>query len=137
MSEQPEVARPATMVEIARRPRWVLTLLVALGIAAAFAALGQWQLSRSFEGAELVDTSSEQVLPLEQVAQPDGTMTTVAIGQLVEVEADFVDGDSVILVDRLVESDRAAWVVAHAVTRGGGSIAVALGWAPDEDAAAA
>jgi hypothetical protein len=43
----------------------------------------------------------------------------------------------VVLVDRLIQSDRGSWVVAHAVTDEGVSIAVALGWAEDEDAAAA
>ena len=81
-------------------------------------------------------------MPLDTVATTGGPLTTDAVGQLVELDATYVAGDSVILVDRLVESERGCWVVAHAVVSGGAtgdgaSIAVALGWAADEDAAAA
>ena len=37
------------MLRMMLRPRWVLALLAALGIAAAFAILAQWQVSRAVE----------------------------------------------------------------------------------------
>lgn len=36
---------------VARRPRWIAALLLALGIAAGFAALGQWQIGRAVQTA--------------------------------------------------------------------------------------
>ncbi len=126
-----------TMFEIARRPRWIAALVLALAIAGGFAALGQWQLARSIESGMASEAESEVAEPLEAVATTGGPLTTDAIGQLVEFEATFVPGDSVVLVDRLTTSERGAWVVAHAVTGDGASVAVALGWAEDEDAAAA
>ena len=130
-----------TMFEVARRPKWIAALIFALAIAAGFAALGQWQLARSVEGGVITDVGSEVTVPLESVATINETLTTDAVGQLVDLDATYVPGDSVILADRLVESDRGYWVVAHAVVSGGAtgdgaSIAVALGWAADEDAAA-
>ena len=131
-----------TMFEVARRPKWIAALIFALAIAAGFAALGQWQLARSVEGGVSTDVGSEVTVPLESVATTNEPLTTDAVGQLVDLYATYVPGDSVILADRLVESDRGYWVVAHAVVSGGAtgdgaSIAVALGWAADEDAAAA
>ncbi len=76
-------------------------------------------------------------MPLASVATPNQPMTADAVGQVVEFDATFVPGDSIVLVDRLSGSDRGAWAVAHAVTGDGASVAVALGWAVDEDAAAA
>ena len=40
---------------VARRPRWIAALLLCLGIAAGFAGLGQWQLSRSIDNAQAED----------------------------------------------------------------------------------
>ena len=37
------------MLQMMLRPRWVLALLAALGIAAGFALLGQWQLDRAVQ----------------------------------------------------------------------------------------
>ena len=130
------VAQP-TMFEIARRPRWIGALGVALAIAAGFAALGQWQVARSIEDGVVSEAESEVTVPLDTIATINGPLTTDALGQLVEFDATFVPGDSVVLVDRLVTSERGSWVVAHAVTGDGASIAVALGWAADENAAAA
>ena len=131
-----------TMFELARAPKWIVALVVALAVAGGFAALGQWQLERSIESGVVSEAESEIPVPLDTVATTGGPLTTDAVGQLVELDATYVAGDSVILVDRLVESERGCWVVAHAVVSGGAtgdgaSIAVALGWAADEDAAAA
>ena len=136
-----DTAGEPTMFEIARRPKWIAALLFALAIAGGFAALGQWQLARSIESGVVSEAESEVAVPLDSVATLNGPLTTDAVGQLVELDVTFVPGDSVVLVDRLIEADRGCWVVAHGVVSGGSadgaSVAVALGWAPDEDAAAA
>jgi surfeit locus 1 family protein len=127
----------SSMLGIALRPKWIAALLLALAIATGFAALGQWQLSRSIESGALPQVETEQAVPLESVANPNGPLRTDAVGQVVDATVTFVPGDSIVLVDRLIQTDRGSWVVAHAVTSGGESIAVALGWAEDEDAASA
>jgi surfeit locus 1 family protein len=131
---------PVTMWSIARRPRWLAALALALGIAAAFAALGQWQLERSFERGTVEGQVTEAVVALESVAQPQLPVETIASGQLVRVSLKFVPGDFLVLTDRLDVAGPATWVVGNAIVQGGRddgtSLAVALGWVESVDAAA-
>lgn len=127
---------PSGFWEVARRPRWILALLLALVIAGAFAALGQWQLSRSVESAVAPDQQTEVLVELATVAEPQRPVTTRASGQSVTVVAGFVPGDYVVLSDRINVAGPGYWVVGHAIDADGASLAVALGWAPDRDAAA-
>lgn len=53
--------------QVARRPKWIGGLFLALAIAAIFALLGQWQLERSFTTVEPVQ-ENEPVLNLLEVA---------------------------------------------------------------------
>jgi surfeit locus 1 family protein len=122
--------------DVARRPRWIGALLLSLAIAAGFAALGQWQLARSFESQVAPEQQTERVVDLDTVAQPQQPVLAVATGQLVRFEAEFVAGDYVVLSDRINLSGPGYWVVGHGIVPGGASIAVALGWAPDAQAAA-
>ena len=78
------------MLKMMLRPRWVLALLLALGIAAGFALLGQWQLDRAIEQAVVDERPTEEVKPLGDVAQPDGFTEQAATGQRVEVTGSFV-----------------------------------------------
>lgn len=120
--------RPPTMWEVARRPRWILALLGALAVAAGFAALGQWQLERAIEQGQVIEQDSEQVVPLQSVAEPGGPLRTEAIGQLVSVEVTWADDEYVVLTDRLQDGKRVSWLVGHAIVADGPSLAVALGW---------
>ena len=122
--------------QMARRPKWIGALLLALAIAAAFAALGQWQLERSFEGGEVTQEQTETVVPLETVAVPQEPMQSAAQGQRVMVDAGLEPADYLVLSDRSNLAEPGYWVVGHATTSDGASIAVALGWAESEDAAA-
>ena len=120
----------------ARRPKWIGALVLALAIAAAFALLGQWQLERSFEGGEVTEEETETVVPLETVAVPQQPMTSASVGQRVVVEGSLVPGDFLVLSGRSNLAQPGYWVVGHAVTPGGASLAVALGWSESADAAA-
>ena len=121
---------------MARRPRWIGALVLALAIAAAFAALGQWQLERSFERGAPPAEQTETPVPLSSIATPQQPMPESTIGQLVEVTGEFVPADYSVLSDRSNFADAGYWVVGHAVTSDGASLAVALGWSVDADAAA-
>lgn len=120
------------MIEIMRRPRWVLALLLALAIAAAFAILGQWQLARAIESGEVVDRSTERVLVLEDTVRPDGPVAQAVTGQMVRVSGSFVPGDDQLISDRFNGGELGVWVVGQFVTSAdSASIAVARGWAAD------
>lgn len=119
----------ATMWQIARRPRWIGALILALALAGGFAALGQWQLARSFEGAAAPDERTETVVALDTVSQPQKPVPALATGQRVTVNVSFVPGDYEVLSDRINFSGPGYWVVGHAIAdNNGASLAVALGW---------
>ncbi|WP_334593768.1 SURF1 family protein [Salinibacterium sp. CAN_S4] len=127
----------ATMWQIARRPRWIGALVLALAIAGGFAALGQWQLSRSFESGAAPDEQTENIVALDAVSTPQQPVPALATGQLVTAEATFVAGDYVVLSDRFNDVNAAPgfWVVGHGITPDGASLAVALGWSATADEA--
>ncbi|MEQ1737938.1 MAG: SURF1 family cytochrome oxidase biogenesis protein [Rhodoglobus sp.] len=127
----------ATLWQVARRPQWIGGLVLALAIAAGFAALGQWQLSRSVEGGAATPEQTETSVPLTSIAVPQQPMPSATIGQLATVTvARFVAGDYVVLSDRSNLAEPGYWVVGHAVLADGASLAVALGWTSGADAAA-
>jgi len=119
------------------RPRWVLTLLLALAVAAAFAVLGHWQLERAIASGVVVERTTELVTPLTEVVQPDGPVTQVATGQMISTSGYYVAGDEQLIGQRFNGGTLGYWVVSHFVTVDGSSIAVARGWAEDEGVARA
>ncbi len=135
MSNQPP-ATPRTLWAVARRPRWIGALLLALALASGFAALGQWQLARSVESAIAPNQETETLISLESVAQPQKPVLSIATGQRVSVTASLVASDYLVLSDRVNLAAPGYWVVGHAVTARGDGLAVAMGWAASADAAA-
>lgn len=118
-----------TFWSIARRPKWILGLLGALAIAALFALLANWQLSRSIDSSAAERPDTETVIALSDVAEPQQPMDDPAFGRMVEVSLRVVAGDAVILSDR-VNLAEPGWVVtAHGVDPTGASLAIAVGWA--------
>jgi len=112
----------------ARTPRWIAGLVLALAIAAAFAALGQWQLDRSLENAQVVEIDTETPVPLEQIAEPGSGVTDAQQGRTVTVSGEMVDDDYVVLTGRSNgDSETGSWLVGHLVTDDGVSLAVAVG----------
>jgi cytochrome oxidase assembly protein ShyY1 len=125
------------MLQMMLRPRWVLALLAALGIAAGFALLGQWQLERAVQQAVVDERPTEEVRPLADVAQPDGPTEQASTGQRVEVTGTFVPGDTVIVEGRLNDGVAGYWPVAHleVADAAPGGLPIALGWAADLETA--
>ena len=130
---------PSEFFRIARRPRWIGALVLALALAAGFAALGQWQLSRSIENAIVAEgmPDSEKVVALDSIADPQTPITDLQAGRMVTLRGALVPDDFVVVTGRLNGGVSGAWLVGHVRTDDGASIAVALGWAPDADAASA
>jgi surfeit locus 1 family protein len=113
---------------VARRPRWIVALLLALGVAAGFAALGQWQIGRAVQTATVVVVPDEKVTPLSQVATPQKEVTDRAAGQIVSVVGRRVPGDTYVVGDRVNFGVDGYWVIGHVVASNGASVALALGW---------
>lgn len=133
MSDHPR----SPLLHMMLRPRWVAALLLALGIAAAFALLGQWQLERAVEQSIVVERPTEEVRPFAGVAEPDVPTEQAATAQMVEVTGTVVPGDTVIVEGRLNDGVAGFWPVAHLEVTDGtpGGLPVALGWAADEQTA--
>ena len=131
------------MWELARRPRWVAALVLCLAIAGGFAALGQWQLSRSVDAGVPVDETTETPVPLAELAVAQQPLTSVAAGRRVTVDGTLVPNDYIVLSGRLNNGTAGFWVVGHLVAtddatdaaNAGASLAVALGWAATEEEA--
>jgi hypothetical protein len=115
---------------VARRPRWIGALLLALAIAAGFSALGQWQLARSVASAPVDHTDTETPVALTSLAKPGTSVTERQLGRMVTVDGSLVPDDFVVLSNRLNGGKTGFWLVGHVVTGNGAELAVALGWAP-------
>ncbi|WP_208320376.1 SURF1 family cytochrome oxidase biogenesis protein [Salinibacterium sp. ZJ77] len=135
--DRPPRPTAAQFFSVARRPKWIAALVLSLAVAGAFAALGQWQLERSFDSVVLEEPETETYVPLETVAEPFAPMRDPAIGQKVTVSGEFVADDFTVLTGRDNDGELGAWLVGHLLTEAGDSLAVGIGWAPDAQQALA
>ena len=126
-----------TWWSVARRPRWIAALLLALAIAAGFAALGQWQLGRAVDTAIVQNDDSEQVVALSSFATPQSPVTGDQVGRKATVTGALVPGDFTVLADRRNGDVYGSWLVGRLRLDDGSSLAVAVGWAADPATAAA
>lgn len=119
-------------LSVARRPRWIGGLLLALAIAGAFAALGQWQLERSFANVEAdPGPDTEQAVPLTSIAEPQTGVVEAQLGRRVTVSGSLTADDLSVLSDRDNGTASGYWLIGRILTDDGVSLAVALGWSSD------
>ena len=119
------------MWRVARRPKWIGALVLALVVAGVFAGLGQWQLERSIVEATVVERDTENAVSLESVATPQEVTTSDASGRMVTLSCDFVPGDDVVITNRQTTEGTGSWLIRHCTTTSGDSLAVAVGWSPE------
>lgn len=117
-------------IEVARQPRWIGALLLALLVAGIFAALGQWQIDRAVQQGQADERDTETPVALSSVAEPQSPLMSEAGGRIVEVEATLDPASAIVLAGRQEDGVSGAWLTARAITDDGASLAVALGWAP-------
>lgn len=135
----PEVF-PPTLREVMVRPQWIGMLLLCLVVAGVFAWLGQWQLGRAIDTDPPPPGATEQVRPLDEVAQPGEYLPEPLVGQRVETAGSWVPGDFLVVESRFNDGVEGYWVTGQlrlSATERPTSIAVALGWAATEDEALA
>ncbi len=99
-----------TFFRVATRPKWIGALLLSLTVAAVFAALGQWQLDRTFTK----DSPKTNI---------SGTSIPLVSKKL------MLDTKHVYIVDNRLQNDtRGFWLVANATDEKLTSTTLALGW---------
>lgn len=122
---------------VARRPKWIAGLLVAFLVAATFAALMQWQFSRTFVAVG-VDIELEPV-PISELAAPQ-RLAPGSYDRLVTATISTDPENVYVVSDRLQVQGggqvQGYWVVANSIEREtGASLTLALGFATElEDA---
>ena len=99
------------MWQVARRPKWIAALVFALVVAGVFAALGQWQLARSFDTATVIERDTEAPVGLETVATPQSIITSDASGRMVTVECTPVVEDQLWVTNRSMPEGRGDWLI--------------------------
>lgn len=132
---KPEYLGEPTLAQVMRRPSWILALLLALGIAVAFAALAQWQAGIAVQSQQQDQLDTESERPLASVTSFEQGVTDAAAGVVVHLDGAFVAGDFSVVSPRENAGVSGAWVVGNLVTDGpdaepGAHLAVAVGWAP-------
>jgi hypothetical protein len=105
-----------TWSQVARRPKWIFGLFLALAIAAVFALLGQWQLERSFTEVEPEDLSQAPLVLIES-EKPGAPLTAIAANKRVKAEL-MIDTQNVFIVaNRLQRANGEVisgyWVIAN------------------------
>ncbi|MGG7306722.1 SURF1 family cytochrome oxidase biogenesis protein [Curtobacterium sp. AB451] len=124
------------MWAVARRPKWIALLLLALVLAAVFAGLGKWQLERSIANGTPLPETTETRRSLDAVTGPMQPATEKMAGQKVTVTGTFVAGDTTVLTGRT--GGGTYQTVGHLVDAdSGASLPVVIGWSDQRAAAVA
>lgn len=112
---------------MARRPRWLASLLACVLLAGVFAALAQWQIQRAVDEATIVEVDTETPVSLDSILQPGAAMGLADGGRRVVAAATWSQERAVVL-DRRQGSDSGRWLVVNARTADGSCLPVAVGW---------
>jgi hypothetical protein len=121
---------------VARRPKWIGGLLLALAVAVIFALLGQWQLERTFTVIE-PEEENEQVFVLNELATPGAPLTAEAANVLVSANIMPDQSNLFIVSNRLQQSGEEVvagyWLIGNsgallADSDTTGSLTVAIGF---------
>ncbi|NOJ58386.1 SURF1 family cytochrome oxidase biogenesis protein [Arthrobacter sp. 260] len=135
------------MLKTALKPRWILSLILAMVIAAVFVLLSQWQFSSSTGDAPPPESTTERERALTDVFSPGVPMTAPVADQMVTMDGEFLPDTTVLVQDRLQGDRQGFWLIsAFAVDgvpegavddpAGPPVIPVVHGWIPDAQAAA-
>lgn len=123
-----------TFFQVARRPKWIAGLLLAMITAGIFAGLMQWQLSRTFVEVGISE-EIQQPLPLSEFAEP-GVVFPGAYDRLATAEVELDPANSFIVENRLQLVDGQQrpgyWLIANSVeVSTGASLTLALAFSED------
>lgn len=124
------------MLRTALKPKWILSLLLALAVATAFVLLSQWQFERSSEAAPPPPSKTEQSVSLTQHFNPNQEMFGTVADQIVEFQGTYVQDSTLLVKDRLQDGEKGYWVVTAVAVDGATDDAVmpvVRGWTATND----
>jgi surfeit locus 1 family protein len=133
----PPAETQPTLGQFVRRPRWIAALVLALIVAAGFAALGQWQLGSAIQQQAINAEQSELPIKLSDLTDPGLPVNEFAASQVVAVQGRWIAEDFSVVSNRVNQGELGYWVVGHVVTSAtpSANLVVALGWAAEEQTA--
>ncbi|MHA7263915.1 SURF1 family protein [Arthrobacter sp. TMN-37] len=137
------------MLKTALKPRWILTLILVMALAAVFVLLSQWQFSNSRQQGPQAPAATETVRPLTGVITPGSPLTGAAADQMVSAQGEFLSGTRLLVRERLQDGREGLWLISAFAVDGATApgaetgaaaaeavvIPVVHGWVPDADAA--
>lgn len=123
-----------TFFQVARRPKWIGVLLLMVLVAAVFAGLMQWQLSRTFTVVGISE-AEQAPKPLSEFAVP-GEVFPNSYDRLATVEVELDRNNVNVVSDRLQLRDgeqvSGYWLIANSkVVENGASLTLALAFSED------
>lgn len=126
-----------TLGRVMLRPKWIGALVLALAVAAGFAALGQWQLGSAVQNQVTNTFDTELPVKLEDLTSPNVPVGDSVAGQVVAATGRWVVEDYSVVTNRVNQGEVGYWVVGHLVTAEtpAAHVVVALGWTADADTA--
>lgn len=127
-----------SFLQVARRPRWLVGLLLAAIVAVIFSLLMQWQLERTFNPVG-VSVDELEPVPIAELTRP-GFLQPFSFDRLVTAKVELDAENALVVADRLQLVDGEAidgyWVIANSFLDGA-SLTLALGFTQDLAAAQA
>jgi surfeit locus 1 family protein len=131
-------SKSITWWQVARRPKWLANLVLALAVAAIFAALGQWQLSRTLVSAPTPSPSDsnagKSAVELTSLATPNTILPVSAYDRLVKFDASC-DSKQIFIVANRVQllasgaGQTGYWLLRKCLLNDGVAVTVAEQWA--------
>ena len=134
--------RSPSWFAVARRPKWIGGLFLAMAIAVVCALFAQWQAGRSVE-APLKDAEANSVTlakapMLETVIKPGRTPRTSAVGTLVRTSATLNTDHFWVVANRIQENGtRGYWVIGTYSDQAGDKFVAPMGFTADRSNALA
>lgn len=125
---------PPTLREVMLRGRWIGMLALCLVVAGIFAWLLQWQLGRALTPSLVPEGATEESRPITEIVEPGQYLSAPLVGQRVDVTGRWDPDDFLLVTQRLNDGTEGVWVTGRLIVDGA-SLAAAIGWAPDLDAA--
>jgi cytochrome oxidase assembly protein ShyY1 len=121
-----------TFIKVATRPKWVGALVLALAVAAIFAAMAQWQADRTFRYVPKAPVNQTSV-QLSDLAESSANFEADQVDRLVEFMATPIPAQAYVVTERIQldgegGSKNGFWLVRPATTDQGKLITLALGW---------